>query len=99
MGWEGLQPQRDHRNTLRVLHVIESLPPAGAEQALVNLVPCLVSRGIDIEVAALWPPYDLAGALRQNQIPVHEFDMASSWRVHDGVPKLRLLIQKYKFDL
>ena len=55
----------------RVLHVIDSLAPGGAERSLVALAPALVDRGVDVEVAHLRADASLAGALKADGIPVH----------------------------
>ena len=77
---------------VRVLHVIESLGRGGAEQALVNLLPALREEGVDCEVAALWPPYDLAQALEDRGIPVHRLDVGRRASVLRGGNALARLI-------
>ena len=84
---------------LRVLHVIESLGVAGAEQSLVNLLPYLTTHGFDCEVAALSSPYDLAPPLREQGIAVHELDISSRWKFVRGAVRLRDIIREGDFDL
>ncbi len=96
------QPKRGSETStrnLRVLHVIESLGVAGAEQSLVNLLPRLPGQGVDCEVAALWSPYDLALSLREHGIAVHELNISSRWQFARGAVELRHIIRKGEFDL
>ena len=96
------QPKRASEKStrnLRVLHVIESLGVAGAEQSLVNLLPYLTKHGVDCEVAALSSPYDLAPPLREQGIAVHELDISSRWKFVRGAVRLRDIIRKGEFDL
>ena len=52
------------RRTLRVLYVIDSLAPGGAERSLVALAPRYAARGIELEVAYL---HDRVGLQRELQ--------------------------------
>jgi glycosyltransferase involved in cell wall biosynthesis len=83
----------------KVLHVIESLAPAGAEQVLVNTVPALSKLGVAGDVAVLWPPYDLARPLREQSILVHELNIRSTWSIRTGVSGLRRVIVEGGYDL
>jgi glycosyltransferase involved in cell wall biosynthesis len=56
---------------MRVLQLIDSLAPGGAEQSLVALAPELRQRGIDIEVAYLGREATLAPRLEAAGVPVH----------------------------
>jgi glycosyltransferase involved in cell wall biosynthesis len=84
---------------LRVLHVIESLGVAGAEQALVNLLPELRREGVESEIAVLWSPYDLAQTVREQGITVHELDIRSKWSFARATSQLSHILRKGKFDL
>lgn len=57
---------------LRVLYVIDSLAPGGAETSLAELAPGLVSDGVDLHVLPLGSRHDLAPALRDAGAEVHD---------------------------
>ena len=84
---------------LRILHVIESLGRAGAEQALVNVLPVLVLDGHRVDVAALWGPYPLAEALESKGVRVYRLDLSHRWNVVEGVARLQSLIQRERYDV
>ncbi len=85
---------------MKILNVIDSLTQVGgAEQALVNLLPALQARGLECEVAVLWPPYTLATELEKNGIKVHRLDIPNRWAVIKGSIKLAELLKKKKFDI
>src|SRR5258706_15933064 len=68
-----------------ILVLIDALGRGGAERALVNQLPELKRRGFDIEVAALWPDYDLAPELEQQGIPVHRLGLRPRWNAISGL--------------
>jgi glycosyltransferase involved in cell wall biosynthesis len=76
---------------LRILTVIESLGRGGAEQALVNVLPAITKMGHACEVAALWPPYDLAEDLEAAGIAVHRLDVEKRWNLPAAVKKVAAL--------
>jgi len=82
-----------------VLHVIESLGRGGAERALVNVLPALRAEGYDAEVAALWPPYLLADALREGTVRVHLLDLRHRWAVPTATARLARLLRSGAFDV
>ena len=85
---------------MKILNVIDSLTQVGgAEQALVNLLPALQARGLECEVAVLWPPYTLAADLEKNGIKVHRLDIPHRWAVIKGTLKLAELLKKINFDI
>jgi glycosyltransferase involved in cell wall biosynthesis len=84
---------------MRILHIIETLRRAGAEQALVNLLPALQNRGIKCEVAVLCPPYTLASELEQKGILIHYLNMAYRWVVFQNTFKLAKLLTNQHFDI
>jgi glycosyltransferase involved in cell wall biosynthesis len=84
---------------MKILHIIESLGRGGAEQALVNLLPALRVRGIECEVAALWPPYVLASELEQKGIQVHRLDIARRRSVIKGTLKVSKCLRQGQFDI
>jgi glycosyltransferase involved in cell wall biosynthesis len=49
----------------RILHVIDSLGPGGAERSLASMAPFLVGNGIDLEVAYLKDRVDVLGSLEE----------------------------------
>lgn len=84
---------------MRVLHVIESLAPAGAEQVLVNTVPAMRQEGVVADVVALWGPYDLAHVIRENGSRVYELNLSSTWSVLKGIAALRRLIIEEEYEV
>jgi glycosyltransferase involved in cell wall biosynthesis len=56
---------------VRVLQLVDSLAPAGAEQSLVALAAHLVSRGVELHVGYLIERDGLRGRLVDAGIPVH----------------------------
>lgn len=86
---------------MRILHVIESLGRAGAEQALVNLLPEMQKRGHICEVAALWPPHDLADDLRASGIRVHLLHgrYERRWNAWRGVSRIAALARRRRIDV
>ena len=77
------------RRNIRILSVIESLGRGGAEQVLVNLLPALGRRSCECEVAALWPPYDLAEALEKQDIRVHRLGLGHRWSVAEALTRAK----------
>src|SRR5207247_228325 len=82
-----------------ILVLIESLGRGGAERALVNQLPELRRRGFDIEVAALWAPYDLAPELEQQGVPVHRLDVRPRWNALGGLRALARLGRRRRIDV
>ncbi len=56
---------------MRVLYVIDSLAPGGAETSLMEMAPLLVSGGVDLHVLPLGTAMDLAPALEAAEVQVH----------------------------
>jgi glycosyltransferase involved in cell wall biosynthesis len=56
---------------MRVLQLVDSLAPAGAEQSLVALAPHLVSRGVELHVGYLLERDGLRDQLAAVNVPVH----------------------------
>ena len=86
---------------MKVLHIIETLGRAGAEQVLVNLLPELNARGVHSEVAVLWPPYDLQSALEARGVRVHRlnFRYAQRWNLAAGAERVRRLARRGGYDI
>jgi glycosyltransferase involved in cell wall biosynthesis len=84
---------------MKILHIIESLPIGGAEQVLVNLIPKLCDRGLNCEVAALWPPYTLAPQLESQNIQVHRLNIPYRWSLIEASFKLNKLLHKKQYDI
>lgn len=56
---------------MRLLYVIDSLAPGGAETSLVQMAPGLIERGTDLHVLPLGQRLDLAARLRELGATVH----------------------------
>ena len=59
---------------MRLLYVIDSLAPGGAETSLLEMAPGLVAHGIDLHVLPLGPRRDLAPELDRAGATVHLAD-------------------------
>ena len=84
---------------MKILTVIESLGCGGAEQALVNLLPVLKSRGHQCEVVALWPPYDIAPMLERYGISLHPLDIKGRWNLPQAVVRLAQAVRQVQPDV
>ncbi len=84
---------------MKVLYIIESLGRGGAEQALVNVLPAIRAHGHHCEVAALWPPYDLAADLEEQGFPVHRLDITGRWNAAQAVLRLVRVARRVDPDL
>lgn len=56
---------------MRILYVIDSLAPGGAETSLAEMAPEFVRLGLDLHVLSLGPRLDLAARLSQSGAVVH----------------------------
>ncbi|MEN8221293.1 MAG: glycosyltransferase family 4 protein [Pseudomonadota bacterium] len=84
---------------MKILFIIESLARGGTERGLVNLLPVFRARGLECEVAVLWPPYTLAPELEKNGILVHRLDMTHRWSVIKNTFKIAKILHSESFDL
>ena len=83
----------------KVLIVIETLNPGGAEKMLSYLLPRLRDAGVDCQVAALWPTYELAPVLEAEGIRVHQLDVWHRWMFFDAVFKIVRICKEERFSL
>lgn len=82
---------------MRVLFLIDSLVPGGAEQSTVALLPFLVERGIRPEVAILHDRPGLQDVVRSHGIPLHDLSGAGgrvAW-----IKRTRALLEAEAFDI
>lgn len=79
---------------MRVLHLIETLGRGGTEQALVNVLPSLRAKGVDVEVCALRPPYTLAADIERQGFLVHRLDIFHRWDLAHAVPRVAALLRR-----
>lgn len=84
---------------MRILTVIETLASAGAERALLALLPALEARGHHCEVAVLRPPTTIAAELRCTGIAVHDLGLQHRWDVWRGVAGVRGVARRGRFDV
>lgn len=56
---------------MRILYVIDSLAPGGAETSLAAMAPALVARGVELHVLPLGAAVDLAPVLADSGVTVH----------------------------
>lgn len=72
----------------------------GAEQLLVDLLPEMRRRGVDVEVAALFHcADDLGTELQRAGVIVHRLDLAGPFSLIDATWKLRGLVRKRNFNV
>jgi L-malate glycosyltransferase len=84
---------------LRVLAVIETLSPGGAEHALLGQLSALAERGHSCQVAVLWPPYSLAADFEAAGIAVHRLGLSHRWNVPQGIWRLRDISRRMRPDV
>ncbi len=84
---------------MRILIVIETLGRGGAEHALLYLLPQLRLRGFDFEVAALWPPYQLAPELEAAGIPVRRLNVKPHWNLPVACAKIVEECRRGRFQI
>ena len=82
---------------LKVLHVITSLRTGGAERLMVDLLPRLQERGLQVELAVFdGTPTDFMTALKSEGIPIHALGMGVR-AMHSPccIPALRRLMRQF----
>jgi glycosyltransferase involved in cell wall biosynthesis len=84
---------------LRVLHVIDSLGPGGAEHQLATVVSHLRRHGVDSEVAVLQRPYTLKPLFDRLGVTVHAMDHSSGRNFCATSYGLSALLHKRDFDI
>lgn len=88
------------RKRLRVVHVIQSLGPGGAEHTLVELAGVVREQDIDMVVVSLLPldsdPFPRQ--LREIGVEVHSLNLASRWDPR-GLERGRQLIRRIDPDI
>lgn len=82
-----------------VLHVIDTLGRGGAEQALVNLLPAIQARDVEVHVAVLRAPDTLAGELESRGVKVHRFSGFRQWNLVRGASELNRLADELEADV
>lgn len=85
---------------LKVLIVIDNLGgDGGAERLLVSVIPELKALNISCEVAALFPPYDLAHELESLGIKIHRLNLIHRWFLPESLYKLNRICRQTRFDI
>src|SRR5437868_5897066 len=87
------------KSAMRVLHVIDTLGPAGAEYQLVTLLPSLQRHGIDCEVAVLQAPYTLQPLLEGAGVRVHRLDVHDSRNIFITTSRLGAILRREHYDI
>src|SRR5664280_3068778 len=83
------------KNTMRVLHVIDSLVLGGAEVLVKDLAPRMRARGIDFEVLILRrtnSPVEVA--VRESGVPVHDTELKNLYSPVQ-IAKLARIVDRY----
>lgn len=83
--------------SLRILHIITSLRTGGAERLMVDLLPRLRDKGMEIELAVFdGTRTDFYHALKQQGIPIHTLGMGlKAMHSPKCIPALRRLIRQF----
>jgi glycosyltransferase involved in cell wall biosynthesis len=87
------------RRPLRVLQVIDSLGPAGAEHQLATLVPHLRRHGVESEIAVLQQPYTLKPLFDGLGVTVHTMDNRDGRNFLSTTYRLSGLLRKGDYDI
>jgi L-malate glycosyltransferase len=85
--------------TIRVLHVINSLAPGGAERQLVDLVTHHDPARVESVVVTLIDRHDLGGELERAGVRVHSLGLPSPNHVVQAVHRLRRYIRDTSPDV
>ena len=86
-------------DTLKILHVIETLAIGGAERLLVMLLPELKRRGDDVAVAVLREPLDIQPTLEEAGLVVHVLPAHHKWNVAAGARSIARVARENEFDI
>lgn len=84
---------------LRILHVIESLAPGGAERTLVDLCTALQARGHACSVASILSRLELAPELNQAHVRVHDLRVTSLRAIAATGFRLSHLVHRLRPDV
>lgn len=86
---------------IKVLCIIDTLVKGGgAERLLVDLLPAMQLRGMDIAVVALFcQPGDHSDELECAGIPVHQLALSSPYAAPEAMWKLRALIREFGYKV
>ncbi|MBI5570932.1 MAG: glycosyltransferase [Desulfomonile tiedjei] len=87
------------KRPIRILHVIDTLRPGGAEQMLLTNVRHLPKSRFESVVVALFPPLDLKADLMQCDVPVHCLGMRGRLDWRRGVLGLARLLRDERIDI
>jgi glycosyltransferase involved in cell wall biosynthesis len=81
---------------MRVLSLIDSLAPGGAERSLVEMAPHLRAGGVEVEVAVLYEREGYAAELEAAGVPLHRVETGG---VPTRVRSIRALLRAQRADL
>ncbi len=95
-----LSAQAMARRLVRVVHLIHSLEPGGAEAVLVDLARAAPAAGLELAVMPLVRPRDerYLAALRELDVPVLALDLPSRWDVR-AFPRSLTLLREWQPDV
>ena len=98
--WHRSHVSDRERQKLRVLHLIHSMPIAGAESVLANLLICLndCEPDLHVELATLKGNGHFSELVAAAEIPVHTLDMAGIYDIR-VLPKLIRLVSEGNYDI
>lgn len=84
---------------MKIIFLIRSLNPGGAERQLVNLAISLKDRGYKISVCIYYPGGSLENELRQNNVEIYYLEKKSRWNILSFFLSLIRFIRKEKPDI
>ncbi|MFL6301697.1 MAG: glycosyltransferase family 4 protein [Terriglobales bacterium] len=84
---------------IRVLHVIDTLGPGGAEHQLVTLLPHLQRQGIECEVAILQGSYALVPIVERYGMPVYKMDHRDGRNFLSTSYRISVLLREREYDI
>jgi glycosyltransferase involved in cell wall biosynthesis len=91
--------QETSSESLRVLHIIESLSRGGAERRLVNDLTYLLNEGIENRVAHVLPADDLRLEIEALGVPVEWLGISGPRQLPTGILRLRKVIRSFRPDV
>jgi len=76
-----------------------TLTRGGAEQSILNILPDLRKRGVHVEVAALFPPHDLAKEIVDAGFSVHLLPLRKHWNIAKAIVEIVKLRARGGFNI
>lgn len=84
---------------LKILYVVDSLGAGGAERAMVNLLPEFSQLGVQVVVAILRAPLDLAEEIDALGVTIERLNVGYKWNLFCGVLAIKNCAEKHGVDV